>query len=506
MASKTGSFLRKSDRQKILRDLHQKGELTPGSAPEAVRDEAAQVVASSSSTATTTTTTTGSGGNNNNNNNSGAPAIDNVEGGEPFGTGCLSCGRDDDHANLLLCEACEAEYHTYCLDPPLRAVPAGDWFCAECKASMGQPDDDGLEALVNALEPSFTSRFGEVCWAQGGAGFGWWPAFIYDPRLTIGTARELARKNLGKRHLVYFFGCNDAPFSVLTKQKIMKWDDGLIDDYHLGKTARGSGQKRTKNFKEAMQAAMIEMAKPIEMRMDWNHSDQPQVLPSPQPKKVPPPRKRPRREVSPVKRQSLEKEATKSSKSKPRSKPRGFPLITDAPEMAQVPTRRNLNFALDTLRMGTRTNAEAINPIVEPSEDGELVVKLLQKESFPVEGPGGEAVPGSGNSERPCTNVGFLKLASRKKNTFSDARGAIEKELVPDAIPAGTEWRFFVPGLGPVSKKQESIMGPIYSFLRQTTLDSNLGDGTLMHPLKLFIVKLEVPGNNAVAENSAPDS
>eukprot|EP00537_Pseudo-nitzschia_pungens_P005399 CAMPEP_0172358592 /NCGR_PEP_ID=MMETSP1060-20121228/2891_1 /TAXON_ID=37318 /ORGANISM="Pseudo-nitzschia pungens, Strain cf. cingulata" /LENGTH=75 /DNA_ID=CAMNT_0013079875 /DNA_START=339 /DNA_END=563 /DNA_ORIENTATION=+ len=70
MASKTGSFLRKSDRQKILRDLHQKGELTPGSAPEAVRDEAAQVVASSSTA--TTTTKTGSGGNNsssNNNNN-----------------------------------------------------------------------------------------------------------------------------------------------------------------------------------------------------------------------------------------------------------------------------------------------------------------------------------------------------------------------------------------------------------------------------------------------------
>ena len=33
--------------------------------------------------------------------------------GEAVGTGCLSCGRDDDHANLLLCEACNAEYHTY---------------------------------------------------------------------------------------------------------------------------------------------------------------------------------------------------------------------------------------------------------------------------------------------------------------------------------------------------------------------------------------------------------
>ena len=46
-----------------------------------------------------------------------------------FGTGCLSCGIDNDHANLLLCEGCNDEYHTYCLDPPLNAVPSGDWFC-----------------------------------------------------------------------------------------------------------------------------------------------------------------------------------------------------------------------------------------------------------------------------------------------------------------------------------------------------------------------------------------
>ena len=48
-----------------------------------------------------------------------------------LGTGCLNCGADDDHSNLLLCEACNDEYHTYCLDPPLRSVPEGDFFCGE---------------------------------------------------------------------------------------------------------------------------------------------------------------------------------------------------------------------------------------------------------------------------------------------------------------------------------------------------------------------------------------
>jgi hypothetical protein len=27
--------------------------------------------------------------------------------------GCASCGKDDDYKNVLLCEACDAEYHTY---------------------------------------------------------------------------------------------------------------------------------------------------------------------------------------------------------------------------------------------------------------------------------------------------------------------------------------------------------------------------------------------------------
>jgi hypothetical protein len=108
-------------------------------------------------------------------------SISGAEDAEAFGTGCLFCGVDDDHANLLLCEGCNAEYHTYviycfctdcgsggrsldcvpfqcliffffvrdycpafewtcvlfpyriryCLDPPLRAVPTGDWYC--CK-------------------------------------------------------------------------------------------------------------------------------------------------------------------------------------------------------------------------------------------------------------------------------------------------------------------------------------------------------------------------------------
>ena len=45
------------------------------------------------------------------------------------GAGCLACGLDNDHANMLLCELCNGEYHTYCLNPPLKGVPEGEWYC-----------------------------------------------------------------------------------------------------------------------------------------------------------------------------------------------------------------------------------------------------------------------------------------------------------------------------------------------------------------------------------------
>ena len=464
MASKDGSFLRKSDRQKILRDLQQKGELDL--APKLVQNEAKEAVRTLD-----------------------GDHCKLVAQSEQFGTGCLACGEDDDHANLLLCEACNAEYHTYCLEPPLRSVPNGDWYCAECKGGVAQYNLDGLDSLVDALSPCFTSRFGEVIWAQGGQGFGWWPAFIYDPRLTIGSARELARKNLGKRHLVYFFECHDAPFSVLPTSKITKWEDGLVSDFHLGKTARSAGKKRSASFQQALQAATIESQKPIEMRMDWNHSEQPQILPSPTQKNIPPTRKRRRRQLSPVGRSLLQ--TPPRSRQKPRSKPRGFPLLQNLQtesEMEQVLTKRNLSLALEGL--SASASRGIVNPIVELSEDAPIYLKLLQKTSLPIEDSAGRPVPSeNGNTKKQCKNVGFIKLSSHKSSTFADARAAILEDT--DIFASGREWNFFVPGLGPMSRKQETDVGPIYAFLRQTTTDQYLGNGTLLDPLKVFLIELE---------------
>jgi hypothetical protein len=51
--------------------------------------------------------------------------------------GCLICKNDTHHDRLLICEFCNAEYHIYCLDPPLESVPDGDFFCGEFSGVAG---------------------------------------------------------------------------------------------------------------------------------------------------------------------------------------------------------------------------------------------------------------------------------------------------------------------------------------------------------------------------------
>lgn len=63
---------------------------------------------------------------------------------------CKVCGMDKDDDNVLLCDTCDSEYHTYCLNPPLIRIPEGNWYCPSCIAgqSMSQSATYGTQ-LVN---------------------------------------------------------------------------------------------------------------------------------------------------------------------------------------------------------------------------------------------------------------------------------------------------------------------------------------------------------------------
>jgi hypothetical protein len=57
------------------------------------------------------------------------------EGGEDE-VACRACGKAQPEHNLLLCDGCDAAYHTACLRPRLKAVPEGEWFCPGCDADI----------------------------------------------------------------------------------------------------------------------------------------------------------------------------------------------------------------------------------------------------------------------------------------------------------------------------------------------------------------------------------
>ncbi|KAI9340052.1 chromatin remodelling complex Rsc7/Swp82 subunit-domain-containing protein [Zopfochytrium polystomum] len=46
---------------------------------------------------------------------------------------CDKCGKaGEDERLMVLCDACDRGYHTYCLDPPLKEPPSGTWHCPSC--------------------------------------------------------------------------------------------------------------------------------------------------------------------------------------------------------------------------------------------------------------------------------------------------------------------------------------------------------------------------------------
>ncbi len=75
-------------------------------------------------------------------------------------TVCVWCTRPD-HC-ILLCDHpyCDAGYHTFCLDPPLTAVPSGDWFCPQCVSMHMASLEERRVDFVKAAYPLATPTFG----------------------------------------------------------------------------------------------------------------------------------------------------------------------------------------------------------------------------------------------------------------------------------------------------------------------------------------------------------
>jgi hypothetical protein len=96
--------------------------------------------------------------------------------------------------------------------------------------------------------------------------------------------------------------------------------------------------------------------------------------------------------------------------------------------------------------------------------------------------------------------VGFIMLENGPRSTFADARRVIVEELVGDMLSTEMQWKFVVPSLGRVSKKQEAIFGPLMNMPGDATL------GSLQNPLSLVIVKIDASAESGAADAASKPS
>lgn len=50
---------------------------------------------------------------------------------------CLICRRKGDADKLLLCDECNAGTHMFCMKPPMKKIPEGNWYCFRCELKLG---------------------------------------------------------------------------------------------------------------------------------------------------------------------------------------------------------------------------------------------------------------------------------------------------------------------------------------------------------------------------------
>lgn len=272
--------------------------------------------------------------------------------------------------------------------------------------------------------------------------------------MTVGGARDLAKKQLGQKHLVYFFQCLEAPFAALPDSKISEWYAGVTENYQLGKAAKHASRNRGIAFMDALKIALLELGKPIEHRMDWNHPDP--VL------------------VNPIRQQLIESTNKRRRRPKKGDKKKKQKQNSAGDENVE----QRITVSTKHLHCSVRTNFLAAvqahnNAVIQDDEEDEL--DLDTKVYIRVMcGP-----------QKPPANVGFVTFGARQSSTFADARCAIGEDLDYD----DANWKFYIPELGPISSKQEENLGPMVTFLRKASTDPQLGDGTIRKPVKVLIIK-----------------
>ncbi|XP_033103860.1 remodeling and spacing factor 1-like [Anneissia japonica] len=87
------------------------------------------------------------------------PEEEDEEPQEEHDSPCGKCHQYNHPEWILLCDSCDAGYHTACLRPPLMIIPDGDWFCPSCEhVKLISQLEKTLEALDQEIKQKARKR------------------------------------------------------------------------------------------------------------------------------------------------------------------------------------------------------------------------------------------------------------------------------------------------------------------------------------------------------------
>ena len=94
------------------------------------------------------------------------------------GVACTVCRQTGEEARMLLCDGagCGKGFHTFCLEPPLKGIPKGDWFCDSClrgEDRLDKPNKDNESENKNKCQTCLSTGDTKNLFSCGGCGKFW---------------------------------------------------------------------------------------------------------------------------------------------------------------------------------------------------------------------------------------------------------------------------------------------------------------------------------------------
>lgn len=349
----------------------------------------------------------------------------------------------------------------------------------------------------------------------------------------MGAPRQRALKSLGKKFLVFYLECHESPFDLLPESKLVVWEDGLAQGFHLAKPQKGTSRQYSARFQAALKYSPI----PLDAEAPSGESPLTQkIISSDKKAPVVTGNKRKKRsgtiENDYVNHEGLRKQPRRSS-----GPDASVAHVVPSSDFKIIKKRKKV-----TQRHSEASEAhsekyddasEAAKESAASSEACDIVQKVM-KEYIKTEKDQGSADSGGKEGEHEEENeeeeqesdatskegndedeysedagelyckvfvetesvpegtcVGFIELPSRSRSTFSDARAKIEETFEPHLLY--DDWRFRHPKLGPVSMRLEKKIGPMLAYLNKGSRGAAAPDGTIDDPARVTIIEAMDP-------------